>query len=246
MTTAVLPHNGSSLIVIAAIVCAFGCALLARVGTAASDGPASSATASIDPQTVLRRMEASYGNTLDYRAHLVISGFGGDPSFRTPHKVRYVFKKPNRIRIDFEHPHPGMTIVYPDALGRVVVRPIRGLSSLLFHFRADSAMVEISPGQQVHQTDLGLLIENIGRSVGSLMVGDLHVEENRDLLLIRVLSDNPFARGTPTRYTYTIDKRLWLQVAVEESTVAWVLKRKVVYEDLKINTGVKDGAFDLG
>lgn len=226
--------------------CGLGLALLALVAIAANEPAPVPVRAAIDPQAVMRRMEAAYGSTRDYQARLVISGFGKDPSFRSPHRLRYVFKKPNRIRIDFEHPHPGMTIVYPDALGRVVVRPMRGISSMLFHFMPESAFVEISPGQQIHQTDLGLLIENIGRSVSSLMLGDLQIEESGDLLVIRVLSDNPFAKGTPTRYRYTIDKKLWLPVAVEESTASRVPKRKVVYEDLKTNTDVPDGTFDLG
>ncbi|MHC1742390.1 MAG: outer membrane lipoprotein carrier protein LolA [Syntrophobacteraceae bacterium] len=244
MTTEAQPKKRFS--VVSGVVCGFGLVLLALAATAANGPVQVPANALIDPQTVIGNMQTAYDSTRDYQARLVITGFGNDPAFRSPHKLRYVFKKPNRIRIDFEHPHPGMTIVYPDTRGKVVVRPVRGLSSFLFHFKPESRFVEISPGQQINQTDLGILIANIGRSLNNLFLGDLQLEEDREHLIIRVLSDNPFARGTPTRYTFTIDKALWLPVAVEESTAARVLKRKVVYEDLRINTGVADRYFDLG
>jgi len=52
-------------------------------------------------------------------------------------------------------------------------------------------------------------------------------------------------RGVPTRYTFTIDKNYWFPVAVEESTADGVSKRKVVYEDLRMNIGIGAAFFRL-
>lgn len=195
---------------------------------------------------LVHKMETAYAAVGDYQTRLTISGFGSDQAFRATHRVRYAFKKPDKVRIDFEFPHEGMTIVYPDEKGRVALRPWRGLSSLVLHLRPESPLVEISPGQRINQTDLGILIQNISLSLSRLYLGELQLQEDGDRLILRVLSENPFTPGARTRFTFTIDTRLWLPVAVEESSASGVLKRKVVYENLRINTGLTDGFFWLG
>ncbi len=230
------------------LTCSFGwAALWALLVWTAAPGRAAPATGTPEEcRALVLRMEAAYAAVGDYQTRLTISGFGSDHAFRTTHRVRYAFKKPDRVRIDFEFPHEGMTIVYPDEKGRVALRPWRGLSSLVLHLKPENPLVEISPGQRINQTDLGMLIQNISLSLGRLYLGDLKMEEDGDHLVLRVLSENPFARGIRTRFTFTIDTRLWLPVAVEESTDSGVLKRRVVYEDMRINTGLTDAFFWLG
>lgn len=199
----------------------------------------------LDARQLVAKMEAAYAGLEDYRTRLVITGFGKDVSFWTLQKLRYTFKKPDRVRVDFEYPHEGMSIVYPDSDGEVAIRPGGHFSFFTMHVDKDSPLVEISPGQHINQTDLGLLIRNIAHSVTDMFLGDLSITQNRARVTVRVLSDNPFQKGTPTRYTFTIDAQTWLPVAVEESTPEGVLKRRVLYQDMKTNTGVKDSVFEL-
>jgi len=190
-------------------------------------------------------MQAIYSGVEDYQAHLVIAGFGKDSSFAVTHKLTYTFKKPNRIRVDFEFPHPGMTIIYPDQDNKAMIRLSKRFPSFALHLDPGSSLLEISPGQHIHQTDLGLLIRNISHSLTDMFLGELDVDEYQNAMNIRVLSDNPFRKGAPTRYVFTIDKRIWLPVAVEEFTPDGILKRRVLYENLTINRGVQDAVFDV-
>ncbi|MFZ2447992.1 MAG: hypothetical protein WAW37_16670 [Syntrophobacteraceae bacterium] len=196
-----------------------------------------------DSEALVSRMEAAYRDLNDYQTRLVITGFGKDSAFTAPHRLLYTFKKPNRVRVDFESPHRGMTIAYPDQHGNVALRLV--FPPITLRVDAESPLVEISPGQQINQTDLGMLIRNISHSLTDMFQGDLDVSEDSDRIVIRVLSDNPFKRGVPTRYTFTIDKRLHLPVGVDESSPSGVLKRRVLYENLRINTGIGETFFRL-
>jgi outer membrane lipoprotein-sorting protein len=198
-----------------------------------------------DSEAIMSKMETAYSSLKDYQTHLVITGFGKDASFSGIQKLTYAFKKPDRIRVDFESPHEGMTIAYPDMDRGVAIRPSQRFPSLILHLDAQSSLVEISPGQHINETDIGLLIRNISHSLTDMFLGDLDVTEDHDRVIIRVLSDNPFKRGNPTRYKFTINKNLWLPVAVEESTADGVLRRRVVYEDLRTNMGIDDSFFRL-
>jgi len=194
-------------------------------------------------QELIAKMAAAYSRVKDYQAHLVITGFGQDSRFTTTQKLLYTFKKPNKLRLDFETPHRGMIIVYPDQDGKVLVSPTPWLPFFTMHLQPSNPNLEISPGQQINQTDLGLLIGNIQHSLTDYFLGDLKVTEDGELITVRVLSDNPFRRGKATRYVFFINKKIWLPVAVEESTAAGVLQRTVAYQDLRLNIGVLNSFF---
>jgi hypothetical protein len=62
---------------------------------------------------------------------------------------------------------------------------------------------------------------------------------------IRVESENHFRPGVTTRYTFSIDKRLWLPVFVKEETLQGVLERTVAFGDLRVNVGLTERFFRL-
>jgi outer membrane lipoprotein-sorting protein len=207
--------------------------------------PASYGWNESDAPALIEKMESAYAEVKDYQTRLVIEGFGQGTDFRKTQRLVYIFKKPNKIRIDFENPHRGMVITYPDKNGDVVIRPKPWAQFLTLHLDPTHSFLEISPGQYIHQTDLGMLIKNITHSVTDMYMGDLQVTADDKHVVIRVLSDNPFRRGLPTRYEFSIDVRLWLPVAVRESSAEGDLRRTVDYLDLKLNAGVPDSLFRL-
>jgi outer membrane lipoprotein-sorting protein len=191
-------------------------------------------------------MQNAYRGLEDYQADLVITGFGNDSEFSGIQKLTYTFKKPNLIRVDFDSPHKGMSIAYPDKKGKVVVRLGRPLPlPFTLHLDPRSPLMEIAPGEYIDQTDLGLLITNISHTITDMFLGDLEVSEGPGTVIIRTLSDNPFKRGTPTRYAFTIDENYWLPVTVEESTAGGVLKRRVAYKNLRTNIGIRNSFFRI-
>ena len=196
-------------------------------------------------ETLLGKMETAYSGVMNYRAKVEIKIFKPDGSFEIQ-KVLYTFKKPRQIRLDFESPHPGMEMVYPDKNGKVMVRP-SGLGHFLkFHLSPDSFLLEVPSGQRIDQTDLGLLIDNISHSLLDRRNGPVEMTEGGGYVRIRVLAENHFRKGAVTLYHFFIDESLWLPVKVEESSPHGLLERTITFQDLKTNIEIPDNYFDGG
>lgn len=193
---------------------------------------------------IIEKMNAAYAKVGDYQMKTEVKVYkDGQPP--ETEKFLYTFKKPNHIRIDMESPYPGMVLVYPDKDGKVSVRP-GGLAKFLkLHLAPDSTLFRISAGQRIDQTDLGLLIRNITHSLTDQRRGEVRLSQGGGLTLIEVLAEDHFLRGVLTLYEFSIDETHWLPVRVKESTPGGVLKRDVIFRDLKTSVGVPIGFFHV-
>jgi len=203
-----------------------------------------SAELPLSGEALLRKMETAYAQVNDYRTEVELRTYKRDGSFETE-KFLYTFKKPKWIRIDFQSPHAGMILVYPDKNGKVAVQP-SGLAHLLkFHLAPDSRLLKGSSGQRIDQTDLGLLIRNISHSLTDQSRGPAELAENNGYVRVRVLAADHFHEDVITLYQFFIDKKLWLPAAVEEFTPDGRLERSITFGDLRINNGTPDSFFQL-
>jgi len=194
---------------------------------------------SSDTEIFLKKMEAAYAGVNDYQADVEVRTYQKDGSFETK-RFLHTFKKPKWMRLDFQSPHAGMTLVYPDKDGKVVLHYFFTL-----HLAPDSPLLRGASGQRIDQTDLGLLIRNISHSLTDQSKGSVEeIEDERDIHL-RVLADDHFREGVVTLYRFVIDKNLWLPVEVDESNPAGLLQRTVIFRNLKTNIGLPDRFFEL-
>ncbi len=200
--------------------------------------------AAIDPENLLKKMEEAYSEVKDYQALVEVKTFGRDGSFQLQ-RFRYTFKKPKQIRLDFETPHQGMVIVYPDRNGKVVVHQPGLTHFFKLHLSPNNPLLEVSSGQRVDQTDLGLLIENISHSLTNERRGRLDISEDDGKIRVQVLADDHFRKGVETLYHFIIDKALWLPVKVEEYSPDRELKRTITFHHLKTNIAISESEFEL-
>ena len=198
----------------------------------------------IDPLDLLKKVKAAYARVKDYRARIEVTTYEIKGAVETK-KFLYLFKKPNRIRLEFESPHPGLILSYPDPKGKVVVRPSAWFPFFRLPLAPDNSLLLDSSGQRVDQTDLGSLIKHIEHSLTDQRRSPAEVTNEDGLIRIRVSADNPFRAGTVTLYEFFIDTTLFLPVKVEESNPDGRLQRKITFEGLLINAGVADGLFQL-
>ncbi len=189
-------------------------------------------------------MEAAYAQVNDYQSRTEVRAYQKDGSSETE-KFLYTFKKPNRIRLDFQLPHPGLILSYPDKNGKVVVRPFGWTSFFNMHLSPSNRLLKDPSGQRIDQTEMGLLIRHIRHSLTDQRRGPSRISEESRTFRIRVLADNPFKKGVITLYRFFIDKKLYLPIKVEESNSDGRLQRVIKFENLKINTGVADDFFQL-
>jgi outer membrane lipoprotein-sorting protein len=198
----------------------------------------------LNVETLLSKMEIAYSGVIDYRVMVEVKTFKPDGSFEIQ-KFLYTFKKPKRTRLDFESPHPGMEMVYPDRNGKVVVR-LPGLGHFLkLHLSPDNPLLGVASGQRIDQTDLGLLIENISHSLIDQRRGPVDITEGKGYVRIRVLAENHFRKGVVTLYHFSIDEALWLPGEVKESSPDGHLERTVTFQNLKTNIGISESYFKL-
>jgi outer membrane lipoprotein-sorting protein len=201
-----------------------------------------SAQGTLEIEGILKKMNSAYAEVGDYQALVEVRNYQKDDSSESQ-EFLYTFKKPRWIRIDFESPHHGLTLVYPDSKGKVVVRlPILGWK---LHLSPDNHLFKDPTGQRIDQTDMGRLIRNISHSLTDQRRGPVEITETDDKLSIRVLADDPFRRGEITLYRFLIDTVLWLPVGVRESTPKGQLERAIVFQHLKINPAIPENFFQL-
>jgi outer membrane lipoprotein-sorting protein len=206
--------------------------------------PVETAAQSPDIQDLLKKMESAYAEVTDYRVKMEVRTYRNDHSYKAD-KFHYTFKKPKRIRLDFESPHPDMIMVYPDHKGKVGIRPSGWARFMKLSLSPDSFLLKISSGQTIDQTDMGLLIINISKSLTDEQYSEPEFEEDETTIRVLVLAENHFLKGVLTRYEFLIDKVKWLPIEIRESTPDNVLERQVIFEDLRTNTGVKDSFFQI-
>jgi outer membrane lipoprotein-sorting protein len=189
---------------------------------------------------IVAKMKAAYAQVDGYQTETEVRVYREGRVAETQ-RFLYTFRKPDRIRLDFETPHSGMVLTYPGKDGKVLVKPGGWAGFLRFHFAPDSSVFKSSAGQRIDQTDLGLLIQNIARSLTDGRRGEIKITERDDQAVIEVLADDHFLTGAQTLYQFTIDETRWLPVAVRELTPAGTPKRDVTFGNLRLSSGTPDG-----
>ncbi len=195
-----------------------------------------------DTRVIVRNMQAAWARAVDYRVKVEVRTYKADGSFATQ-KFLYTFKKPDRIRLDLEWPHPGMVLIFPDKEGKVFVEP-SGIGRFFhLHLRPDSSLLIGSSAQRIDQTDLGLLVRHISYDLTDGRRGPAEAVDEDGSSVIHVRAADHFRPDTVTCYRFFIDRTTWLPVRVEESTPEGRPERSVAFDGLTINTGVPDSLF---
>lgn len=195
----------------------------------------------VDAKALLMRMESAYETVKDYRVQVQVI-LAAENAGRRTEEFMYTFKKPGLIRMDFQSPQPGTIVIFPDEEGKVWVRPW-GWRFLDLHLAPESLLLSNPSRQRVDQTDFGLLIKNIGWSMGGGRRGPLEIREEEQNVRIKVLAQNHFRSGKVTSYEFVIDKNNFLPAEIEERTPEGVFERRITFREVVINTGVADSFF---
>jgi outer membrane lipoprotein-sorting protein len=211
-------------------------------GTALSAYP--SVSVKPDLRRLIEKMESAYAEVENYQTKVHIESRSTDGGYHTE-TFLYSFEKPDRIRVEFESPHLGLVLVYPDKNGKAVVKPFQWAPFFKLHLDPNGSLLDTPSGQPINRTDLGLLIENIGHSLTDQRRGPVNIQQERESVKVTVLAEDHFRKGVLTLYRFLIDRKLWLPIGVRESTAEGVLERDVTFGHLRINIRFSPGFFQL-
>jgi hypothetical protein len=147
------------------------------------------------------------------------------------------------IRIDMRSPRAGATLFYPDQQGKVVLNPGGWASVFTLHLAPDSALLGMDTGQRIDQTDMGLLIRNIGRSLTIQRRGECRLGGSSGKMQLEVLAEDHFLPGVETLYRFVIDTADWLPREVHEFSPDGTPKRTVHFRTLQPAVTFADNFF---
>ena len=193
---------------------------------------------------IIGKVKAVYAQIEDYQMETEVKIYNEGQIVETE-RFLYTFKKPDHTRIDMESPYAGMVLVYPGEDGKVTIKPGGLIGFLKLHLFPDSALLRTAAGQRIDQTNLGLLIKNIGHSLTDRRRGEVRITEQDGQVRIEVLAEDHFLAGVLTLYHFFIDKTRWLPVKVREFTPKGILKREVRFRNLRTSIGITDGFFSI-
>jgi outer membrane lipoprotein-sorting protein len=162
--------------------------------------------------------------------------------------IRYYYKRPNHVRMEFIKPHKGAVLVYNPAAGKVRVMPLGFLKPLVLSFSLDNRLVKSARGHRVDESDLGTLLKASKdiKSHGKLETLGTEKVKARETLVITVTGDDGYTvYGEINRYIIWLDKELNLPVKAEAFGVEGELVERVLMDDLEVGMEFEEGFFEL-
>jgi len=162
--------------------------------------------------------------------------------------IRYYYKRPGFVRMEFVTPHRGAVLLYNPVRKKVTLRPFGFLKSFVLTLSPDNRLVKSSKGHRVDRSDIGSLLrlaqeleaEGVTEVVGEEAVG------GRGALHLRVTGKGGVVVGGEINsYSLWLDKALLLPIKVISYGRDGEIIEEVLMDDLDINAIVDNNIFDL-
>ncbi|MFQ5441236.1 MAG: outer membrane lipoprotein carrier protein LolA [Thermodesulfobacteriota bacterium] len=192
------------------------------------------------PEPVLKAME-SYKNIASYSVTLE-SRSGSDSE-----TIRYFYKRPGFVRMEFIHPHRGAVLVYNPEKREVRLRPFSFLKAFVLVLRPESRLIRSSRGHRVDRSDIGALLENVMRvrAEGAVKTLGEATIQGKAVLKVSVTGKKGFTSNGVNSYILWLDKMSYLPLKVRALDELGALTEEVGMYDLETGGGFGDGFFEL-
>jgi outer membrane lipoprotein-sorting protein len=197
------------------------------------------ATLAVEPADPLQTARAHYETVTSYK--VVIESESRQDSQR----IRYFYKKPGWVRMEFERPHKGATLIYDPAKNRVKLWPF-GYRSFPGHSLSPGNSLIRSPnGQQVNKSDMGALFANIRalQEQGQTGPGELLNLDGKSCIQFEVAGGSGVAVQGVHRFLIWLDTANYLPYKVQSFDTQNELIETVHMKDLSLNVSFPEGFF---
>jgi outer membrane lipoprotein-sorting protein len=180
-----------------------------------------------------------YGAVTTYRVTLR-SGVGD-----TKETIRYFYKKPGFIRMEFIKPHKGALLVYDPTAKTVRLRPFGFASAFILTLSPDNSLVKSAQGHRVDESDMGALLQRVKRlrEHGSATIKGEETVGGKDAVIVNVEGEKGYSLEGIHRYLLWLDKQTLLPL----KTTAYDSKddpvEEVLMDDLEVNVPLEDSLF---
>ncbi len=162
-------------------------------------------------------------------------------------EIKYYYKKPGFIRMEFIRPHKGAVLVYNPLRKEVRLRPFGFFKSFVLTLSPDNKLIKSSRGHTVDESDIGALLKMVKKlqSNGKTdIIGDESVN-GKTTSVTSVEGEGDFAVEGIHRYVLWFDKKTFLPLKVSAYDLKGGLIEEVLMDDLEINSEIKDSFFEF-
>ncbi len=161
--------------------------------------------------------------------------------------IRYHYKKPGYVRMEFEEPHKGALLAYDPFSEEVTLRPFGFLRSFKMNLSPESSLVKSSRGHTVDESDMGALLASVMRlkDNGTMDVKGTEEAAGRMATLVEVRGSDGFEVDGINLYRLWFDEESRLPVKVEAYGVDGKAVEKVEMRDLVIDPAFPADFFNL-
>ncbi|MDA8129495.1 MAG: DUF1571 domain-containing protein [Betaproteobacteria bacterium] len=182
-----------------------------------------------------------YAKLETYQATLRSSAFPGG-KFREV--IRYTYKKPGWVRMDFQRPHPGLVLTYDPEKNGVRLWPF-GPKGPDFSVSPDIAWLRSGGGERVDRSDIGTLLHRaitLRQSGNARILGKESVN-HRDTVRLRVIGGAGKNVEGVHRFDLWLDDRTLMPLKVEAYDEHDAPLDIVLMDDLQIDTPLPERIF---
>jgi outer membrane lipoprotein-sorting protein len=160
--------------------------------------------------------------------------------------IRYYYRKPGFVRMEFIRPHAGAVMIYSPDTERVRLWPFGAGNFPELSLRPENSIIRSLSGMRVDHSDVGTLFENIRalREQGSTRMLGAETGDGRTILHLKVTG----AEGVAVAGVHSSE--LWLDAAtrfpikVIGRDVHDAIIETVVMEGLEVNGELPESLFD--
>jgi outer membrane lipoprotein-sorting protein len=159
--------------------------------------------------------------------------------------LRYYFKRPGYVRMEFVRPFNGAVIVYDPVSRQVRLWPLGYRSFPAFTLSPENRLTQSQTGQRVDRSDVGALYRNVQalQEHGRTESGAIEQLGGKEALHVTVEGNGGFSVGAVHRYQLWLDQATGFPLKVSSHDATGNLIEEVEMEGLQINPGFPDGFF---
>jgi outer membrane lipoprotein-sorting protein len=161
--------------------------------------------------------------------------------------IRYYYKKPGMIRMEFIKPHKGAVLVYHHSKKTVRLRPFNFFKPLVLSLSPENRLVKSSTGDRVDESDIGTLLHAVIRlqQNGTTEISGSEHIGGKNTIKVIVKGKEDFAVDSIHHYILWLDTRTNLPLKASAYDMNGTLIKKVLMDDLRINIDFPDDLFEL-
>ncbi len=191
---------------------------------------------------IVQKMESFYQTVKDYACE-VDQVFYKDGMEDQHYRFKFYFKKEKKIRIDFSHPYPALTIFYQNGDPEAVVMPFRFLPMLRFRLSINNPTMKTMAGQRIDQTDMGYFIRFLSKNLKTIKQEKDEFREDEEQIRFLLWAMDYIDQKYPEKYQIAISKKIWLPIRIERYTSEGKLIEATDIKNYTINTQLEDKFF---